>query len=434
VDFLLFLLVNIALFLRPQDLVDGFQNMPLYNGLIVANLLVAAPAILSLLGRFPRQTPALVCVFGVLAAIVFSLAARGEFSPAWDSGYEFAKVVAYFVLMTAVLSTPRRLSWYLAAVVALTLSVTSIAALHYHGYLDLPAITQAREAAYDADGSRRELVRLTAYGVFADPNDLSMIVVLSMFICLGGLFYRRLGPPRFAIIAPLMALGYGLALTQSRGGLLALLVGLLALLVNSYGLSRSLPLAAVLLPGVLVLFAGRQADFSGGISHGTGSQRTDLWYAGLQMFKWYPLQGRGHGHFVEEEGLVAHNSYVQALAEWGIFGGTMFIGLFYLVLHSVWRLRKIRGQIAAPVLSSFQPYIVGALAAYTVSMMTLTRCDAVPTYLVAGLGVSFERLAVRHTPLRPVEFTPRLLGRMLAATLGFLALLYVYIRFIFRMF
>ena len=33
-----------------------------------------------------------------------------------------------------------------------------------------------------------DLYRLAAFGVFADPNDLSMIVVLSMIICLGGLF------------------------------------------------------------------------------------------------------------------------------------------------------------------------------------------------------------------------------------------------------
>jgi len=58
----------------------------------------------------------------------------------------------------------------------------------------------------------------------------------------------------------------------------------------------------------------------------------------------------------------------------------------------------------------------------------------VPTYLVAGIGVSFERLARRGTALTPLQMGPSLLLQMTLATLGFIAALYVYIRFIYRMF
>jgi len=57
-----------------------------------------------------------------------------------------------------------------------------------------------------------------------------------------------------------------------------------------------------------------------------------------------------------------------------------------------------------------------------------------PTYLVAGLGVTFERLARRHTSLPPLEFSPPLLMKMAGASLAYLALVYVYIRFVYRMF
>jgi hypothetical protein len=66
-------------------------------------------------------------------------------------------------------------------------------------------------------------------------------------------------------------------------------------------------------------------------------------------------------------------------------------------------------------------------------MLTLTRCDVVPTYLVAGLGVSYERLARRNIGLRPLELNSRLLLTMLAASLAYLAVVYVYVRFIYRM-
>jgi hypothetical protein len=78
--------------------------------------------------------------------------------------------------------------------------------------------------------------------------------------------------------------------------------------------------------------------------------------------------------------------------------------------------------------------VMGTLAAYAASMLTLTRYDIVPTYLIAGLGVSYERLARQGTPLRPLEFNYALVLRMVMATLCFLGLIYIYIRYVYRMF
>jgi O-antigen ligase len=261
-----------------------------------------------------------------------------------------------------------------------------------------------------------------------------MIVVLSMLICLGGLCYRQLRFWRFALALPLGFLGYALALTQSRGGLIALLAGVGAFLVSRFGAWRTILVMAVVVPLLLLVFGGRQADIAGSISDGTGGQRSELWYAGLQMIKWSPLTGIGHARFAQEEGLVAHNSYIQALAEWGLVGGTAFIGLFYVVLFSVWRLRRVRRQIRPPVLQNLQPYVLGALVAYAASMLTLTRCDVIPTYLVAGVGVSFERLARRNTILPALELNLGLVVRLTLVTLAFIAAVYVYVRFVYRLF
>jgi putative inorganic carbon (HCO3(-)) transporter len=434
-DFFLFLLLNGVLFLRPQDLWPSLAGIPLYNLVIVANLVVSGPAVVKQIRTGWRRMPAMVCVVGILVAIVLSLVARSDLSGAWYWGLEFAKVAVYFLLLTAVLKSPSRFGWFLAAIVALTVTVAGLAVLHFHGQLELPAIEHAREVTYDtASGARIDTIRLAAYGIFADPNDLSMIVVLGMLICLGALAHRGLGAQRFALLLPLGFLAYSLMLTQSRGGLLALVAGLGALLVNRLGVARACLALVAVVPLVLAVFAGRQTSIADSIASGTGEQRTDLWYAGLQMLKWSPLVGMGHGQFVQEEGLVAHSSYIQALAEWGLFGGAMFIGLFYLVLKSVWRLKPVRRRIASPALRHFQPYMFGALAAYCVSMLTLTRCDVVPTYLVAGLGVSYEQLARRGTSLRPLEVNSRLALQVLLVTIAFTAAVYVYIRFIYRLF
>ena len=56
--FVFFLLVNAVLFLRPQDLVPGLAAVPVYNMVIVLNLLIAAPAILGHFRFGLRRTPA----------------------------------------------------------------------------------------------------------------------------------------------------------------------------------------------------------------------------------------------------------------------------------------------------------------------------------------------------------------------------------------
>jgi putative inorganic carbon (hco3(-)) transporter len=434
-DFVLFLLVNAVLFLRPQDLFPSAADVPFYNIAIISNLVVAIPAILGQFRRGLQRLPATLCVVGVLTAIVVSLLARGDLDGAWEWGVEFLKVLAYFVLMTAVLTSARRFTIYLASVVVLTIVLSGLSIADFQGRIDVPAIEHVNQGEYDkATGEYYTFYRLCALGMFADPNDLSMIVVLSILVCLGGLTYKRLGAIRFTLLLPIAYLGYALALTQSRGGLLALLAGVAVMLLCRYGFTRSTVAIAVLVPALMVVFGGRQADIGGGISHGTGNQRTELWYVGLQMIKWSPVFGMGHKQFVKEEGYVAHNTYIQALAEWGPLGGMSFIGLFYIVLYSVWRLRHVRRQIASPPLRLLQPYVMGALAAYAVSIFTLSRGDVVPTYLVAGLGVSYESLARRGTMIRPLVLNSQLLGRIALATAGFVVLLYIYIRFISRMF
>src|SRR5688572_25947577 len=107
-DFALFLLLNVALFLRPQDLFPSLAAIPFYNILIVANLVVSAPVIIHQIRTGWKYAPATVCVAGVFAALVLSLLAKSDFAGAWQWGLEFAKIVAYFLLVIAVLRTTRR--------------------------------------------------------------------------------------------------------------------------------------------------------------------------------------------------------------------------------------------------------------------------------------------------------------------------------------
>ncbi len=88
-------------------------------------------------------------------------------------------------------------------------------------------------------------------------------------------------------MAPLALFGYALALTNSRGGLLALLTAMLVLFQARFGWRKTLVLVPIVLPLMFLLFAGRQTEFT--TSEGTSQQRIQFWSEGLAMFRQAPV-------------------------------------------------------------------------------------------------------------------------------------------------
>ena len=117
----------------------------------------------------------------------------------------------------------------------------------------------------------RPLKRICGAGIFANPNDLSRILVIGMVVCL-----YRAGDPKARVTAPfwlgvLALLAYALTLTQSRGGFVALIVSVLVLFHARYGTWKTLGLGVLAVPALFWLFAGRQTNLD--LEHGTGQQR-----------------------------------------------------------------------------------------------------------------------------------------------------------------
>lgn len=424
VDFFLFLLVNAALFVRPGELFPATYGWPIYNCLIIANLLVAAPAVLNQLSeKRLSQSPITVCVLGVWVFIILSQLVRADLALAWSGGYEFAKVVAYFLLLVGIVSTPRRLYVFLGSVVAFTLVVNVLAVLQYRGLIELSTISAIAEG---------DINRMRGTGIFNDPNDLSMIIVACLIICAAGLFNTKLGVPRFALIAPLAFLFYCLTLTHSRGGLLALVAGCGVLAYGWLGFVKAGFVGLAGFPVLLMGFGGRQANISGALAGGTGRSRVELWSSGLEMLKGSPLLGIGYEKYAEYAGQVAHNSFVHAFGELGIFGGMLFLGIFAVAGWMLWSLRNVKRQIAHPGLRQIGPFILALVAAYCTSMMSLSQTYALPTYMMAGLAVSYDRLARPGTSLRPIQFNGKLLQWLALLSVGFIACVYLYIKVFFR--
>lgn len=187
--------------------------------------------------------------------------------------------------------------------------------------------------------------RIAAVGLLGDPNDLAMtLLVPTPFLFAATLDVR--GPGRLLFGAMLVIVVGGILLTQSRGGVLGLGVGLGALmwLRLPSRKARLIMLSVIAVGGAVMFTAIKRPDLDAGEGLDTSAEhRLAAWNAGLIMFKRHPLFGVGYERFPENfmqytematdrEFMAAHNTFVKAFAETGLAG---FVPFMMLVFTSI---------------------------------------------------------------------------------------------------
>jgi hypothetical protein len=445
--FFLFILTNALLFLRPSEFVPELHALELYRYAILACLVISFPVVLEQLQRrYPGVPPVAGCVLGLLPAVLCSNLLTGDLDRLRGTTEEFFKVVLYYLLLLALVDSTARLKQFLHWITLFIAGLALVAILRYHADIAVPAApppdaAQARKGARhtfvvdmvrDAQtGAMVPVQRLCGTGIFNDPNDLALMLVCGIILCLFwiGDPTRQAGKPFWL---GLMALfGYGLMLTHSRGGFLALLASVGLFLHTRYGGKKTLLLGFAVLPALFVVFAGRMTSIS--TSEGTGQSRIQLWSDCLVLFQQSPLVGIGASSILQYSSHVAHNSFIHGYTELGLFGGTLFLGAYYYAIRGVALLRPDPAGGAAdepvdPELRRLRPYLLGMTVAYAVGLLFLSRCYLVPTYFILGLATAYLRL---HTGQRaePVTAWSRMVvPRLAGVSLCFLFASYTFVR------
>jgi hypothetical protein len=411
--FALFLLVNAMLFVRPAEFHPALYGLPVYEACILACLVVAYPAVAAQVHPAALAArPVNACAAGMLGAIVLSHLANLEPARALGDGVEFLKLLLYYFLLVSVVDSPARLSRFLGWLAACASVITALAVLHYHGGVTVPAIEFLRDSLDDSGDEESMFRRLGSTGLFQDPNDMSLMLVMAITVCLYQLIERR----RVYWAAPLALFLHALLLTHSRGGFLGLLSALGVLLLARFG-RKAVPLGLVVVPAVFVLFAGRQTQIS--LSSGTGQSRVQLWYEGMVEFVRHPLFGIGANRYDEYAGHVAHNSFIHCYTELGLVGGTLFLSAFYLAAWPLVRLGGREVPALSPTLGAMRPYVLAVVVGYAGGLMSLSNAYTIPTYTVLGLSSVYVRLAERELGVPVARLSVPLLRRLAVLSVGF---------------
>jgi hypothetical protein len=438
----LFILVNAILIIRPSEIFAELYGVELYFYAIALCAVVAVPEVIRYLTAEPIEKRAVtLCVFAILVFAVLSPLSRFNGGEAAQAGSLFGKVVVFFLLFVSIINTPARLKGYIGWVVGLTAVVVCIAVLDYHEIIQLPHLqTRLLEGEEDHFGISRQIARLQFSGIFQDPNELCVWLAALLPLCLYVVVHDTNVLKRVVALAAALLFLYGIYLTKSRGGLLALLAGLGAWSLAEFGWKKSLVLGAVGLPVLLALFAGRQTSFD--MTNSTGQTRVQLWSDWFYKFRGNPAFGEGMSLKSETATLqseaehrllhglehLAHNSYLQAFADLGILGGTVFLGAFYLAVVTVYRAGRHRALLCDPATRRMQPYILGTVTAYAVGLATLSLCYVVPTFIILGLAAAYPAAHRAVPPAPPVRFDLNLAGRLALCSAAFLVGIYVFIR------
>jgi hypothetical protein len=412
-----------------MELFPSLEALKLYEICLLPALAAAGPVIFQLVSsRSLRECPATACVVGILVSVALSHVIHASLGGAIEDGVGFFKILLYYLLLVAVLDTPERLRSFLLWICIFIVIIASLALLHYFHVIDIPSLEpyhEGQEAVDEETGEQIVLARLQSVGIYANPNDLSRILVIGILISVYWMGDARLGLCRFLWLLPIALFVRSLQLTYSRGGLLSLMAGLVPLLIARSG-KKGLVTMALAAPLLLIVFGGRQASLD--TSGGTGYQRIGIWDEGLELFRESPIFGIGMGQYSEKVGIVAHNSFVQCYTEIGFVGGTLFVGAFYLPARALGKLGEPGARKRAPEMERLRPYLIAATAATCMGMMSSTRSYIQPTYLIVALNACYLRIEKARTGRTVEPFSLRLLRHLAIVSAIVLAAHYIYVR------
>lgn len=240
-----------------------------------------------------------------------------------------------------------------------------------------------------------EAGRISASGTY-DANDFALLLVM----CLPVMFYlweEESGILKHFLLATMLLSLYVIPKTGSRGGLLALVAVVLAVLIKKG--SRRFFQGAIVAAAVAAIFyyaAGNQlerlmtvSDLDTDYNQTAQEGRVQIWKRTSKLIVQHPLLGSGAGAFVTAEGQTheggkwssAHNSFIQIGVELGVVG----------LLAHVWIIWKMI-VIARKKNDKYSSGIEVAMYAYIVGGMFLSWAFAYLFYFFIGLSLAKSRI------------------------------------------
>lgn len=354
------------IYIRPEETFPSLAGMRLTLAISVVTLIGVYLQIVVNRERFVRSRVNLLLA-GFTSWVVVSVLGRSDVS-------ETVEIIVKAVIMVPLaLNLIRTRDTYRGLVTALICFTAYLAIYSIYLYFTGGAF------------QRGEFDQSKATGIFGDPNDLSASIIPGVALSLTRA--RQTSPLGRAVYWALCgAMIWAIYLTNSRGGMLALLV-LASAYIFSFQRNKflALALASVVAVGILVGGPGRMSQLDTG--EASANSRFWFWSNAVSELARDPLRGVGHNLFAEVNGgKVAHNTFVQCFVEVGLPGYFCWIGCLYYCFR-----RRPRGDQAEEPTEQDRTELLGArlaLVGYLAACFWITRTTVPITYLILSLPLA----------------------------------------------
>lgn len=360
--YLLCLLYVVIVYVRPGEIVPAWAGQPIAQ---IAGVVAAIVAAFSAVIR-PRpvvNSPVDWCFIGFCLVSIVSNPANGWFGGGYLTLLDLLPLACFYFLIRVTVQTNRQLRGLIILLVALSLFQAVNGVVQYHtgtGFGGSTAIADRAQTADDADETA-QIMRIRGTGIFNDPNDLAMSMLVVFPFLYTGILSPRPGAFRRLIgLAAIAVLGYALYLTQSRGAFVGFAALCAAYVYRRFGRKRGLVLGIVIFAAVIAIGSRRGEVIDS--SEGSAQGRVQAWSAGIEMLKSNPLFGVGYGQFVEHHERVAHNSFVHTFAETGVVGAFFLVGMFFWFLVGSGTRRNVSGAARSTLARDLWASGIGVIA------------------------------------------------------------------------
>jgi O-antigen ligase len=368
-----------------------------------------------------RTDRAVKLAVGVLLVwLTLSIAWASDRSVAWADAKRWYLAAAGFLVVATVMASPRRLrllalAFVVGALISIVVGVTG------HG-----GITTTADAVDLATRQRFS-------GGAGDPNFLATGLVAAIALAAGLLPSARDPFARLGLAAAVVVIAVALAATESRGGLTGALVALVAAVVlarRERAAAAAFGIFVIAATGAFFLASPSALDRATRFD-AAGAGRSELWTVAWRMAGDHPIAGVGLNDFqieaknytrepgslefvrlIVDEPHVAHNLYLQQLAETGIVGLVLLLAAVGACLAAALRAAQQFDAGGDPALAALaRASTVAMIGFLTASLFVSDGTDKRlwiilalgPALLGAARGTSDPETSAAHAPPSSTE-------------------------------
>jgi O-antigen ligase len=256
-----------------------------------------------------------------------------------------------------------------------------------------------------------------------DPNFFAMVEIVALPLVLVLAADARARSIRFGLYGIVLAIIASVFWSLSRGGLIALIavvIGVIALPSHTFfrAASQKLIVVIVLIVAVVGAYAMTSQALSARVGAvftpqgKTGSGRLNAWRAAYTSIRERPLEGLGFGSFepsanqlmlrtpgvdltnfrLRQNGLFAHSAYIETLAELGIPGLALFVGLLGSTAVAVRRAATAAGRAGAVSTKRLANALLMSLVGWAVASIFLSSETSRTIWIVIGMSLALPKL------------------------------------------